>query len=71
MKGLHTKNVSGVALAGGAWQTLGPNDEVELEAGDMLALLLDQSDDETGAEGVFIFAAEQIEHPTTKSWFTW
>ena len=71
VKGLHTKNVSGVALAGGAWQTLGPNDEVELEAGDMLALLLDQSDDETSAEGVFIFTAEQIEHPTTKSWFTW
>ena len=71
VKGLHTKNVSGVALAGGAWQTLGANDEVELEAGDMIALILDQNEEETSAEGVFIYAVEKFEEITSKSWFTW
>ena len=71
VKGLHTKNVSGVALAGGAWQTLGANDEVELEAGDMIALILDQNEEETSAEGVFIYAVEKFEEMTSKSWFTW
>lgn len=69
VKGLHTKNVSGVALAGGAWQTLGPNDEVELEAGDMIALILDQDEEETSAEGVFIYTVERVEEKLNKSWF--
>ena len=70
VKGLHTKNVSGVALAGGAWQTLGPNDEAELEAGDMITLLLDQNEDETSADGVFIYVVEKLEELQNKSWFS-
>lgn len=71
VKGLHTKNVSGVALSGGAWQTLSANDEVELEAGDMIALILDQNEQETSAEGVFIYAVDRIEETLNKSWFSW
>jgi len=71
VKGLHTKNISGVALSGGAWQTLSANDEVELEAGDMVALILDQNEQETTAEGVFIYAVDRIEDATSKSWFSW
>jgi len=71
VKGLHTKNVSGVALCGGAWQALSANDEVELEAGDMVTLLLDQNEQETTAEGVFIYAVDRIEDSSAKSWFSW
>uniref|UniRef100_A0A6U0DTP6 FHA domain-containing protein n=1 Tax=Ostreococcus mediterraneus TaxID=1486918 RepID=A0A6U0DTP6_9CHLO len=71
VKGLHTKNVSGVALSGGAWQALSANDEVELEAGDMVTLLLDQNEQETTAEGVFIYAVDRIEDSSAKSWFSW
>jgi len=69
VKGLYTKNISGVALAGGAWQRLGANDEVELESGDMIALILDQNDEETCAEGVFIYVVQKIEEVEKKSWF--
>jgi len=69
VKGLYTKNISGVALGGGAWQRLGANDEVELESGDMIALILDQNDEETCAEGVFIYVVQKIEEVEKKSWF--
>ena len=59
-----------MALAGGAWQTLGPNDEAELEAGDMITLLLDQNEDETSADGVFIYVVEKLEELQNKSWFS-
>ena len=63
--------MSGVALSGGAWQALSANDEVELEAGDMVTLLLDQNEQETTAEGVFIYAVDRIEDSSAKSWFSW
>ena len=31
LRGLHTKNMSGIAISGGAWQPISGNDEVELE----------------------------------------
>ena len=74
LRGLHhTKNDSGVALGGGAWQPIGGEDEVELVNGDMVALLLDQGADEenTTAEGVFMYRSERIAYPEEKSWLSW
>jgi hypothetical protein len=46
--------------------------EVELMSGDMVALLLDESSEEenTTAEGVFMYRTSIVEHKDTKSyWF--
>jgi hypothetical protein len=60
LRGLHTKNMSGIAISGGAWQPIGGNDEVELEDGDMIALLLDEKNQETSVEGVFVYRSESL-----------
>jgi len=73
VRGMHTKNCSGVALGGGPWQTLGMDDEVELMNGDMVALLMDEGadEDETTVEGVFIYRVTVLENkkPATAGWF--
>ena len=72
LRGLHTKNMSGIAISGGAWQPLGGNDEVELEDGDMIALLLDQKNQETSVEGVFVYRSESLVMTKTKDgWLDW
>ena len=72
LRGLHTKNISGIAISGGAWQPLGGNDEVELEDGDMVALLLDQKNQETSVEGVFVYRSESLVMTKTKDgWLDW
>jgi len=60
LRGLHTKNMSGIAISGGAWQPISGNDEVELEDGDMIALLLDEKNQETSVEGVFVYMSESL-----------
>jgi len=60
LRGLHTKNMSGIAISGGAWQPISGNDEVELEDGDMIALLLDEKNQETSVEGVFVYRSESL-----------
>ena len=72
LRGLHTKNMSGIAISGGAWQPLGGNDEVELEDGDMVALLLDQKNQETSVEGVFVYRSESLVMTKAKDgWLDW
>jgi len=60
LRGLHTKNMSGIAISGGAWQPISGNDEVELEDGDMIALLLDEKNQETSVEGAFVYRSESL-----------
>ena len=60
LRGLHTKNMSGIAISGGAWQPISGNDEVELEDGDMIALLLDEKNQETSVEGVFVYRSDLL-----------
>ena len=60
LRGLHTKNMSGIAISGGAWQPISGNDEVVLEDGDMIALLLDEKNQETSVEGVFVYRSESL-----------
>ena len=60
LRGLHTKNMSGIAISGGAWQPIGGNDEVELQDGDMIALLLDEKNQETSVAGVFVYRSEYL-----------
>ena len=60
LRGLHTKNMSGIAISGGAWQPISGNDEVELEDGDMIALLLDEKNQETSVEGVFVYRSGDV-----------
>ena len=72
VRGLHTKNCSGVALGGGPWQALTNDDEVELMNGDMISMLLDEGaeEEETTVEGVFMYKAAFLE--TKKDgWFNW
>ena len=72
LRGLHTKNMSGIAISGGAWQPIGGNDEVELEDGDMIALLLDEKNQETSVEGVFVYRSEYlVTKKTQNSWLSW
>ena len=72
LRGLHTKNMSGIAISGGSWQPLGGNDEVELEDGDMVALLLDQKNQETSVEGVFVYRSESLVMTKAKDgWLDW
>jgi len=60
LRGLHTKNMSGIAISGGAWQPISGNDEVELEDCDMIALLLDEKNQETSVEGAFVYRSESL-----------
>ncbi len=72
LRGLHTKNMSGIAISGGAWQPINGNDEVELEDGDMIALLLDEKNQETSVEGVFVYRSESLVGKKAKSgWLDW
>jgi len=72
LRGLHTKNMSGIAISGGAWQPIGGNDEVELEDGDMIALLLDEKNQETSVEGVFVYRSEYlVTKKSQNSWLSW
>jgi hypothetical protein len=72
LRGLHTKNMSGIAISGGAWQPISGNDEVELEDGDMIALLLDEKNQETSVEGVFVYRSESLVGKKAKSgWLDW
>ena len=72
LRGLHTKNMSGIAISGGAWQPIGGNDEVELEDGDMIALLLDEKNQETSVEGVFVYRSESlVTKKSQNSWLNW
>jgi hypothetical protein len=72
LRGLHTKNMSGIAISGGAWQPISGNDEVELEDGDMIALLLDEKNQETSVEGVFVYRSESLVEKKAKSgWLDW
>jgi hypothetical protein len=72
LRGLHTKNMSGIAISGGAWQPIGGNDEVELEDGDMIALLLDEKNQETSVEGVFVYRSESLVTKNSQnSWLSW
>ena len=72
LRGLHTKNMSGIAISGGAWQPISGNDEVELEDGDMIALLLDEKNQETSVEGVFVYRPESLVGKKAKSgWLDW
>ena len=72
LRGLHTKNMSGIAISGGAWQPISGNDEVELEDGDMIALLLDEKNQETSVEGVFVYRSESLVWKKAKSgWLDW
>ena len=72
LRGLHTKNMSGIAISGGAWQPISGNDEVELEDGDMMALLLDEKNQETSVEGVFVYRSESLVGKKAKSgWLDW
>jgi hypothetical protein len=73
VRGLRTKNCSGVALGGGPWQALGMDDEVELMNGDMVALLMEEGvdEEETSVEGVFIYKVALVENkkpPGTGFW---
>lgn len=72
VKGLLTKNCSGVALGGGPWQPLTVDDEVELRPGDMVSLLLDEGaeEEETTPEGVFMYKTTYIENKKD-GWFNW
>jgi hypothetical protein len=72
VRGLHTKNCSGIALGGGPWQALTMDDEVELMNGDMVSLLLDEGveEDETTAEGVFMFKTSFVDDKKA-AWFNW
>ena len=61
VQGLPTKNISGVALGGGPWQPLGPEANVDLKNGDMIALLMDEGADEaetTTSGGILLSSAE-------------
>ena len=73
VRGLPTKNCSGVALGGGPWQTLTENDEVEIMNGDMIGLVLEEAadEDETMVEGVFMFKAYPQEDKKSEGggWF--
>ena len=72
LRGLHTKNMSGIAISGGAWQPISGNDEVELEDGDMIALLLDEKNQETSVEGAFVYRSESLVGKKAKSgWLDW
>ena len=73
VRGLHTKNCSGVALGGGPWQALGTEDEVELMNGDMVALIMDEGADEeeTSVEGVFMYKVTQVENVKPKGSGFW
>jgi hypothetical protein len=72
LRGLHTKNMSGIAISGGAWQPISGNDEVELEDGDMIALLLDEKNQETSVEGLFVYRSESLVGKKAKSgWLDW
>jgi len=72
LRGLHTKNMSGIAISGGAWQPISGNDEVELGDGDMIALLLDEKNQETSVEGVFVYRSESLVGKKAKSgWLDW
>lgn len=72
LRGLHTKNMSGIAISGGAWQPLGGSDEVELEDGDMVALLLDEKNQETTVEGVFVYKSETLRNKNlSRNWLNW
>ena len=72
LRGLHTKNMSGIAISGGAWQPISGNDEVELEDGDMIALLLDEKNQETSVEGVFVYRSESLVGKKAKrGWLDW
>jgi len=72
LRGLHTKNMSGIAISGGAWQPISGNDEVDLEDGDMIALLLDEKNQETSVEGVFVYRSESLVGKKAKSgWLDW
>jgi hypothetical protein len=72
LRGLHTKNMSGIAISGGAWQPIGGNDEVELQDGDMIALLLDEKNQETSVEGVFVYRSEYlVTKKSQNSWLSW
>ena len=73
VRGMRTKNCSGVALGGGPWQALGMDDEVELMNGDMVSLLMDEGhdEDETTVEGVFVYrvtVVESAKKPPTGWW---
>jgi hypothetical protein len=64
--------MSGIAISGGAWQPIGGNDEVELEDGDMIALLLDEKNQETSVEGVFVYRSESlVTKKSQNSWLSW
>ena len=76
VRGMLTKNCSGVALGGGPWQALGTDDEVELMNGDMVALLMDEGadEDETSVEGVFVYRVTLVENkkpPGVGFWPFW
>ena len=76
VRGMRTKNCSGVALGGGPWQALGMDDEVELMNGDMVALLMDEGadEDETTVEGVFVYRVTLVENkkpPSAGFWPFW
>ena len=76
VRGMRTKNCSGVALGGGPWQALGMDDEVELMNGDMVALLMDEGadEDETTVEGVFVYRVTLVENkkpPSAGFWSFW
>ena len=76
VRGMLTKNCSGVALGGGPWQALGTDDEVELMNGDMVALLMDEGadEDETSVEGVFVYRVTLVENkkpPGAGFWPFW
>ena len=72
LRGLHTKNMSGIAISGGAWQPISGNDKVVLEDGDMIALLLDEKNQETSVEGVFVYRSESLVGKKAKSgWLDW
>ena len=76
VRGMHTKNCSGVALGGGPWQALGMDDEVELMNGDMVALRMDEGadEDETTVEGVFVYRVTLVENkkpPGAGFWPFW
>ena len=72
VRGLLTKNCSGIALGGGPWQSLSSDDEVELVNGDMISLLLDEGveEEETTVDGVFMYKATILENKKD-SWFNW
>lgn len=72
IRGLHTKNCSGIALGGGPWQPLTMDDEVELMNGDMVSLLLDEGveEEETSVEGVFVYTSSRVQEKKD-GWFNW